>query len=203
MKSNIYFITLLFILGCTQTQTTKNQVDSEESNRIIIKAHDVIQNGDATPITFQLNPALLPGEVLILRHKTYEFARIVLEGNIKLKKISLRVRTMGTGNIEALLRNSDGQEIRSIKSIIVNSYNPIPINNTYTLKKKIRIQDGGVKMIVLNSSAERQYLEKITMNFGTGKVIIHGSKYFSKHPYFAIYPDVSPDVPEILIQLHQ
>lgn len=195
------FSIVLLLSGCTQTTKDGKQIYTEQSQSISIKAPDVVKNGDATPVSFLLTPAMAPGDTLVLRHKQNIFARITLDGEIRLKQLSLRIRAMGTGNIVAFLHKKNGQEVGWRKHIKVKNYSPIPAKNVFPLKKRERIQDSALKMIVMNSSAEEEYIKKVTVDFDVGKIIIHGSKYFSKHPYFAIYPERFPGKPKVDIKL--
>lgn len=192
MKTIIY-LPILFVLvlvGCAPApEAPVSTAPSEPEQKIRIKAHPHMKNGDVAPASFLLEPAMEPGEILLIKHKDHTIAHVTLEGDIKLKQISLRFRAMGTGYIFAMLQKKDGQKIGWKKHIEIDAYNPIPKKSTVAFNKRERVQDQALKMIILNSSAETGYVKKVIADFGVGKVIVHGYKYFSENPYFAIYPD--------------
>ena len=211
-KISIFTVLVIAFLlnGCAQTIVSeqadnKQQPKPEQGNqyeqKIEILSHNFMASGDATPVSFRLTPAMQPDDVLILRHKDNVFARVALQGQIKLKQISLRFRAMGSGDIVALLHKKDGSIVAWHKKIEIEKYGPIPKFNEYALKKRERVQNGALKMLVTNSSAEQGYIKKVTADFKIGQVIIYGSKYLSRHPYFAIYPEEFSARPEVSIEL--
>lgn len=203
MKYLFLFTSVVLLLsGCAQTgQPGTSPADYGYKNRISIKTYDVAKKWDVVPVGIKIEPAMEPGDILILKHRENEVARVYAKGNLSIDELRLRIRALGSGRIVVFLHKPDGTQSVWSRNIKVNSFGKIPEKNTKRLVYRKRIADGAVDTIIQNDSAATGFVKMVKFMFNNGQAIICGSKYLSPNPYLRVKPAVLTGNPKINIVL--
>jgi len=197
----IILVILTGIILSSCAQSNKTAADYGYQHTIIIKSYDTVKNWELVPVSIQIKPALEAGDVLILKHRENEIAKVYIKGRLKIDRLRFRIRTLGTGSIVVFVHKPDGTQSVWSKNIVVNKYGKIPENNTQKLAFKKRGGNGAVDIIINNDSAKNGFVKKATFSFPNGDAIICGSQYLSPNPYMQVSPVNLVGKPKFKIEL--
>ena len=199
MKQFILFtLVVLLVVGCAQplkhTTTTK----------LTINSYDTVENGNSTPVSFDIKPPLSDGDYLVMKYKKEPVIAAIIKGDINLSKLALRFRAMGSDNIVvSILEKNHDHRYSWYKPVTVKSFNKIPAENSSPFGRKIYFDEviGTLKVIINNDSAEKEYVQSVLLNYGSGTIEILGSKLLAPDPYFIFTTGEGSPKPAVTITL--
>lgn len=192
-KSILVILTGIILSSCA--------ADYGYQHTIIIKSYDTVKNWELVPVSIQVKPALEAGDILILKHREKEIAKVYIKGMLKIDRLRFRIRALGTGSIVVFVHKPDGTQSVWSKNIIVNKYGKIPENNTQKFSFRKRVRNGTADIIISNDSAKNGFVKKATFRFANGDAVICGSQYLSPNPYIQIRPVNFVGKPKFKIEL--
>ena len=201
MKKIIILIVLSFILSSCAQQEKKTASDFGYKHTLRIKSYDVAKKWDIVPVAIKIEPAMEPGDILILKYRENEVAKVFAKGDLKIDSLRFRIRASGTGKIVVFLHKPDGDQSVWSKNLIVSKYGNIPKENTQKLSYRKRVKNGAADIIIKNDSAENEFVKKVSFKFANGEAIICGSKYLSPNPYLYVKPVKLIGKPAVKIEL--